>query len=477
MYKKTPFLLVIVIAVASILTLNLSRTFAATGQVYLSPASKSVQQDSSFGLSLRITPATTVDGVEATVTFDTTKLQLVSVDTASSAFPVQLTQSTSGGTISLARGNLSGGVSADALVAVVNFKALVASGSSSVQLTAANATASGSYTNPSKVGATVSFTAIPVATPTTPSTPTTTTPKPTKPTTTTPTTTQTPTATPTPTKTVDPGQITTTIEPQLTLVRVKADCKNIASFQVKYGLSEKALTIQTPIQTNCQSGVQLKSLVAGTSYYYQTVATDSSGKTTTSAVQSFKTKGYSIKIIVLGSDGKPLVRQKVTLHSDPITGTTDGDGAVTFNDVPPGKHNLVYKSGKQELSQAIQVADVVTTLSGDAQTAQPQNFSIVYAATAKSGTFLWVILIGVLLVAIAEGLFIFRNRLPFGLMRRSPVMTTPQAPVQGTNIFSSMLPKTSIGPTVPQQGVVHNPVVVAPTPQPKDDNHNPQVGQ
>ncbi|HXR49489.1 MAG TPA: cohesin domain-containing protein, partial [Verrucomicrobiae bacterium] len=131
---------------------------AATGVIYITPASSSLQVGSSETLQLRINPGTTVDGVQATVSYNTGYLQLNSVDTSSSPFTVTLQKSAGGGTITLALGNLSGGVSSDSLIATMNFTALAGSSSSSLTISGANATSSGSYTNPATSGASVSFT-------------------------------------------------------------------------------------------------------------------------------------------------------------------------------------------------------------------------------------------------------------------------------------------------------------------------------
>ena len=133
---------------------------AATGSIYITPASSSVQNGSNVTVSVRVNPGATVNGVQATLNFDTTKLQYVSASTSGSGFGVQLQQTQSGGTVTMVRGDLSGGVSVDSLIETVTFKALVGSGSSSLTLTNANATdaSTSAYTNPSVSGASVSFT-------------------------------------------------------------------------------------------------------------------------------------------------------------------------------------------------------------------------------------------------------------------------------------------------------------------------------
>ncbi|MCA9334505.1 hypothetical protein KC963_05635, partial [Candidatus Saccharibacteria bacterium] len=101
----------VVIAFTAVAGLVLLQTaFAATGSVYLSPSSTSMAHGSSVTLSLRINPGATVDGVQATINFDSSELQYVSLSTSSSAFPIQLSQSVGSSSIQLSRGDLSGGV-------------------------------------------------------------------------------------------------------------------------------------------------------------------------------------------------------------------------------------------------------------------------------------------------------------------------------------------------------------------------------
>jgi len=134
-------------------------TVGNTGNMYVSPASGNVLINNNVTVSVRLNPGTTVDGVEATLTYDQTRLQFVSIDPNGSAFDIELGPQTGGnGTVTLSRGNLNGGVSTDGLIARVTFRALAGSGSSTLQL-AGNATKGGSYTNPTRANGTINFSA------------------------------------------------------------------------------------------------------------------------------------------------------------------------------------------------------------------------------------------------------------------------------------------------------------------------------
>lgn len=132
-------------------------TIGNTGSLYLSPAAQTVNVGASLTTVIRLTPGVTVDGVEATVTYDQTKLTFVSVNGTGSPFDVELGPQTGGaGTVKITRGNLGTGVSADALVANIVFTAVAGSGTSTLQITG-NATKGGAYTNPAVTNSTITF--------------------------------------------------------------------------------------------------------------------------------------------------------------------------------------------------------------------------------------------------------------------------------------------------------------------------------
>jgi len=132
-YLKLPLATALFVATGGVWLLHSAS--AATGQIYLTPASPSVQNGSNVAFDLRVNPGVAINSVEATVHYDTSKLTYVSVDVTSSAFsyPLAQTVDTNAGTINLQRGTdfVSGvTVSSDARIAVITFKAVAGSGSS-----------------------------------------------------------------------------------------------------------------------------------------------------------------------------------------------------------------------------------------------------------------------------------------------------------------------------------------------------------
>jgi hypothetical protein len=149
-------LLVMVIAVGGAYTLT--RAFADSSSLYISPNTTSIQAGSNFTVAVRLTPISNVDGVVATITYNPAVLQFVSVDAANSGFPVSLVATGGNGKVDIERGALApASVSTDSLVANVTFTALTATSSAPLTLTG-NSTYQGTYLNPGTTGATVTVT-------------------------------------------------------------------------------------------------------------------------------------------------------------------------------------------------------------------------------------------------------------------------------------------------------------------------------
>jgi hypothetical protein len=110
---------------------------AAPGQFAISPASSSVLNGNNVTVSLRINPLSEVFGLDVTLSYDAAKLQYVSTNAAGSAFATELPASANtSGKVHVARGITPGqlGVTGDAFIAQVTFKALTGSGNTSLSL-------------------------------------------------------------------------------------------------------------------------------------------------------------------------------------------------------------------------------------------------------------------------------------------------------------------------------------------------------
>ena len=454
-------------------SISINRVFAATGSIYLTPTSSSIQPGSNVTVSLRINPGTPVNGVEANINFDTAKLEFVSASPANGAFSAELLQVTTGGTIQVARGVFGGGVSTDSLVVTVVFKALASSGSSAITLTNANATAlDASYTNPAAQNATVTFTT-PVPTPSPTPTPA---PAISPPPSSAPATPKAPLTTPAPAKPTVPTVATPTVttapeagapqvveaktESQYTIASVNFNTDVPSTSYVQYGL-DNTLPLTTPVTALASShsiSFDTNLLAPGNTYYYKIVTSNAAGKKQESAIKSFKTLGLTLKVSVLDANQKPIRNKIVTLYSTPVAAKTDKYGYAVITGVTPGTHHLKYGTGKTQLSQEIQAVNNITTV-GSKQTAPVQNFSVVYPVKQSndvpSGTYA---IITILLAAVG-GVYLYKNRKRFAHVTIAQSNPAAYAPVNPNTVPDSTEQNLSTVPfpNVPEPGQVVNP--------------------
>lgn len=452
--KPLNFIVGFTVAITLVSVWTLQQVSAATGSIYLTPGSKSVQVNTNVTFSLRIDPGASVQSVEGKVNFDTSKLEYVSYSSGGSAFAMQLQHNVSGGTITWAYGaNLGQNVTTDSLIETITFKAKASSGSSAISLTDANAASNGSYTDPAVTGATVNFTAAPTpacpsgqvgtypncTTPTPTPTPT---PKPTTPATTTPKPTNNtakPTA-PTVVPATPPASSTgskpeiTGVTPaiQFTVGSLEVNTSVPTTAYIKYGFTDNLSISSTvsPLGTSHVLALDPTMLLPGQTYYYAVVVTDQSGNQTQTETESFKTKGIPVKITVVDKNKKPLKNKTVVLHSDPITVKTDSNGVATINNAAPGVHQLRYTSGGKVYSQSVTIENNVKT-DGEVQSASVQTFSVAYNDLAQPSS-PWLAYVGglLLLAILAAGAYFIigkRNKLsPSSSFSGASVVTDEQ---------------------------------------------------
>jgi len=450
---------------------------AATGSIYLTPSGSSVQKGNTLTVSIRVNPGTTIDSVQGALNFDSGKLQVVSVNTGGSAFSSELQNTQGGSSVGFARGDFGAGVSGDALIESVTFKALAGSGSTSLSLSGANADAGGTFTNPAVGGATIGFTTPPASCPAGQ--------------------TGTPPNCVTPTSggssgggvtgksggssTSNTGSTTsgtsgvsggasaggstgsstsggasggtpvTISQPAVQYSRADLSftSKTPTKVYVRFGI-DGLLTTNTPVSdfaTAHTISIDPSLLVPGERYSYVVVSTDQQGRVVQSAVQHFATKGLKVTFGVFDSKHQPLKGRTVTLHSTPQTAKTDDSGFVTFTNVSPGTHHVIYTAGKHTYDQPVSVANTVQT-AGATQTADPQSFSVVYnfvqTGFHPSGA-VWLVVLVVVVAAIV--LLDRTGRLGLSLQLRRPARTAPLT-TQAVVVSSTSAPQ--ISPTPPR---------------------------
>lgn len=402
--QKKQFILLSILAIFGFATFFLKPFGAsAAGSLSLGSSASSVNNGSNFVVSVRVNPGVPVTGVETVTTYDQSKVQFVSIDTAGSGFSAAAYEAGGSGKVSIDRFSISP-VQGDLLVAKINFKAIAGSGTASFSVSGktdsmgdASASSSGSAsvamttptapnpnppTNPNPN---------PPANPNPPTTPTNPNPTPSP---SQPSTPGTPSApggssgggvkpsTPTPKNT--PGAtelIFNDVNRQFTKASLAVNTTNAAKVVIIYGISGDSLNFQTPqtdLSTTHNINFDSNSLIPGTTYYYQVVAENSDGVRTISEVKTFKTQGYTVKLVIKDKNGKFLKKKQVTLFSEPMTAKTDDDGVVEFIDVAPGEHMIEYSLGDEKYSQRITVDNEVTEDPSGVQVAGVQNISVIY---------------------------------------------------------------------------------------------------
>ncbi|HEX7456605.1 MAG TPA: hypothetical protein VF303_04020 [Candidatus Nanoarchaeia archaeon] len=303
----------------------------AGGSIYLSPGGQSVSQGSTFYVSVRVnTGGSSVDAVQANVSYPADKLDYLGVGYGGTGFEIQAESSGGGGSVRMGRGTLSA-KSGDQLIGTITFKAKVSSGSAWVGFTSGSeAVKGGSVVVSATSGATYTFTTPPPP------------PKP------------------------KPKDKTAPKISDVKVVNIGLDTATItwktnekATSIVEYGPSKKLgiIASSTKLITTHKIALSSKLLFPGTQFYYQVKSKDAAGNEAKSKLTSFKTKGYKIKLKILGSDGKPLAGVKVTLVPGMEEATTDESGLVTFTDIAPGKLSVNVKVGEQVLAAQIEVSE------------------------------------------------------------------------------------------------------------------------
>lgn len=100
--------------------------------IYLSPTTQPLQANQTFQVQVRANSGTTsVNAIEADFTYPASLIDIVSIDTTTSAYQTQAVNSGALGNVSIARAQI-GGLTGDQLVAIITFKAKTTGGNVSL---------------------------------------------------------------------------------------------------------------------------------------------------------------------------------------------------------------------------------------------------------------------------------------------------------------------------------------------------------
>ncbi len=167
-----------------------------------------------------------------------------------------------------------------------------------------------------------------------------------------------------------------------------------ASSLVNYGLNPSyGLSAQTPgLATSHSVTISGAGIVKGATYYFQVASASAGGATTLSAQQKFSTPGFEVTILVVDKHNKPLKGVPVVLGDQTVK--TNSQGEAVFQDVAAGKQTVTAKSGGKTVTEDIQVGKFDPATNTYAR----QKFSL--TASAASMTWLYILLAAVVIIAV-----------------------------------------------------------------------------
>ena len=424
--KRMQLAVLAFVLASTALTAGLQLVHAAgAATISFSPSNGNYEIGKSFSVNVNVNNgAVPTATAQVILNYDTSKLQLTNLASASEPFETQFGSATTGGTIDVTRASLNGDITGSNSFMRLTFKALAA-GNGTVTVTSGSsilkADDSSQIWNESLTTATYSVVApvIVAPTPTPNPTPAPTTPSPT------PTNPSSPSPTPQ-NNTANPAQPEaneTAVEsnppaaelvdeqPQVTersLKRVSLSLKTKSPVRAKvlYGIDGQlsSATQETELSTNPTISLDPKLLVPGRTYSYKVVLTDEQGSVTETDIATFRAKGFNLRVLLRDKDNKPLAKVKVTLRSEPREGTTNDEGIVEFEDVELGDHTAYYKVDGQDQQQVLSVVDNATA--EDGQELIPFQ-AIEIIATSDANLSALVVVLPVLVLASIGGLVVY----------------------------------------------------------------------
>lgn len=398
---------------------------AASTLIYISPASKSVKTGTTFSVGVYIEPDQRADTAHVVMSYDASKLQYISHDTAGSPLNMELGDGTSSGHVQFDSAKLGGYVTGTTFVANVTFKALASSGSSTIGMAGSDVAYAGGSLHASNSGSTISFTSTTSTPPPSSggsggksggssgstssgsssgskSSSNSTNPSKSPATSTKPTTKQ-------PAKVVGTTVANSTM--QFTQAALQLTSSQPTRVYVSYSSDKTHFQNTKYTGLSTSHSVTLDGLTPGQTYYYYVFSKDQNGHVTKSSEYNFSTKGVSIAVTVYDKNHHVIAGQTVTLHSQAYSQKTNNRGVATFTNVTPGQHELSYTVNGKTYTQPLAVKNNIATKNGQ-QTAPLQTASITFpiVQTSHNSMIVWAIVIAVLLIIIIFVIVASRRR-------------------------------------------------------------------
>lgn len=435
---------------------NLDYTRAAgNASIVLSPSSASYETGKTFVTNVQIvTGSEPTQSVQVVLNYDSSKLQLTNIATASQPYETTLVSNTNAGTIDVVRASLDGNVTGTNTFMKLTFKTL-ATGTATIQVKSGSYISDESepYDNDGIWNGVQNSSTITIKNPTSTPAPSENTNPPTE------------NNNPTPSPNVDPKPPsdqsptpTENIPPinenppagDLVIEQPKVAERKLkkAVFQLKtkvpvkakilFGLDGQLIhsTEETELSTNPSIQINEKFLEPGRTYSYKVILTDKDGNTTETPTETFRAKGYRLRLVLKDKEGEPLKNLKVVLRSEPREGTTDENGVVLFEDVELGKHTAYFSIQGKEFAQAVQVNDLVST-NEDGEEVIPIQTTEVIVENKGINLILVVTSVLLLIIIIVLILYILKKRNKSTPLNSDDINTT-KSPENSSNLNNTI---------------------------------------
>lgn len=323
--------------------------YAASATLYLSPASSSFTNGSTYTVNVRVNSDTPVNAAEVHLTYPTSLLQYVRVN-SSSSWSFEFASSGGNGTVRIDRG-ANPAVKGDSLIASVQFKALKSSGSATVGVGSDSeviAESNGNNILTSRKGATYSLKAPAPAPP--------------------------PAAAdkvaPKISKAPEVSQITRNS------AVISWSTSEPSTSEVSFGLNTSYGLVAGSSKRVTEHSLKLSSAILepGNIYHYMVKSVDAAGNAVSSDDATFSTEGYDLEVKIINQKKKAVNGAEVTI--DGKSATTNRSGQATINDLPLGQlaGTIEYKGKKTTVSvNIVDQADENKKQSATFQIETPKN--------------------------------------------------------------------------------------------------------
>ena len=367
---------------------------AGSASINFSSASSSFTKGSTFSVDVTIdTASVATTTAQVIFSYDTTKLQVTNLSSASEPYETQFGSATTGGQIDVTRASLNGNITGSNRFMRVTFKALT-SGTTNLALQSTSsvlkADDSSQIWNESLTTANYTISDPPSAAP--PSQPVPATPSAT---TSTPTPSGSPSAPPQPDGAIDniesnpPAGGIIDVQPEvserkLKKVAIKLRTMKPVRAKIIYGVDGQlsSSSQETELTSAPEISLDPALLVPGRTYSYKVILTDADGAITETDTQTFRAKGYRLKIIVKNEKGDVQKRTKIILRSEQREGTTDDNGEVIFDDVELGDHTAYYTLNGNDQQHELSIIDNSSIDDNGEDTIPTQLVEIVATSTS-----------------------------------------------------------------------------------------------